>query len=73
MRIVAFLAALAGLTAIIAQGFRFAGASGVEAIAKYAAIIVQVSQWSQLAFILLVTLFLFVFALSKREAASSES
>lgn len=73
MRIFAFLAALAGLVAVVAQVLRIVGANGVEAIAAQGPLLVLVSQWSQLAFIVLVTLFLFIFALSKPTRAAPES
>lgn len=72
MRFFAFLAGLAGLTAIVAQGLRIAGANGLEAVVEYADEIILVSQWSQMAFILLVAVFMFVFALSKASKAEAD-
>ena len=68
MRLIALLAGLAGLAALAAQ----AGAVGVTAfqpsLADYAPVILQVGRWAQVAFILLISTFLFLFALSKRSA-----
>ncbi len=72
MRIIAFLAGLAGLIAMGSQGtiigLQMAGMA--ESQQDILQLVFRVGRWAQPAFILFVTLFLFLFALSKRPTAS---
>lgn len=72
MRFFAFLAALAGLVAVGSQGAILGmGVAGMAADQQDLIVMIQnAGRWAQLAFVTLMTLFLFLFALSKRSAAS---
>lgn len=70
VRIMAFLGALAGLAAIATQVVLLSvGNFGIELEESILMMVAQVGRWSQFAFILLMTVFLFLFALSKRPKA----
>jgi hypothetical protein len=68
MRFIAFGAGLAGFVALSAQASMTAIMTLLPDLADYVPLAIQVGRWAQLAFILLLSVFLFLFALSKRSA-----
>jgi hypothetical protein len=66
LRIVAFGAGLAGLVAISGQGAVALITNYLPDSANLIPLVIQIGRWAQLAFILLLSIFLFLFALSKR-------
>lgn len=68
MRILAFVAGLAGLVAVLGEIAVILIVLVFNQFANYMSLAAQITTWGQFAFITVMTVFLFIFALSKRPA-----
>jgi hypothetical protein len=66
MRLVALLTGIAGLVSLSAQVVAIVIGTVLQDFASLMPIVFQIANWGQIAFLVLITVFFFVFALTKR-------